>query len=146
MIRALITAVLIAGAATHYLDVPLDAAVGYAFVLCVGGWFLWPVLRRPLRYVTRFLLRPLRPRRRTGRAIAPRPAPARATAAPRDVPAQITQINHHHYYNGMPPRPGAPMRPDYTLTALPRRTEGRIASDEILDGIIDVDIDDDTTR
>lgn len=146
MIRALITAVLIAGAATHYLDVPLDAAVGYAFVLCVGGWYLWPVLCRPVRYVTRFLIRRLRPRRRTGRAIAPRPSPARATAAPRVVPAQITQINHHHYYNGMPPQPGAPMRPDYTLTALPRRTEGRIASDEILDGIIDVDIDDDTIR
>lgn len=146
MIRALITAVLIAGAATHYLDVPLDAALGYAFVLCVGGWYLWPALRRPLRYVTRFLLRRLRPRRRTGRAVAPRPAPARATTAPRDVPAQITQINHHHYYNGIPPQPGAPMRPDYTLTALPRRTESRIASDEILDGIIDVDIDDDTTR
>lgn len=36
------------------------------------------------------------------------------------------------------------MRPDYTLSALPRRTEGRIASDAILDGIID--IDDDGTR
>ena len=67
MIRALITAVLIAGAATHYLDVPLDAALGYAFAISVGGWYAWPVLRRPLRYATRFLLRRLRPRRSAGR-------------------------------------------------------------------------------
>lgn len=144
MIRALITALLMTAAATQYLHAPLDAALGYAFVICVGGWYLWPLLRRPLRLVTRFLLRRLRPHRRTGRAVAPRPAPARTNAAPHDVPAQITQINHHHYYNGMPPQPGAQMRPDYTLSALPRRTEGRIASDAILDGIID--IDDDGTR
>lgn len=137
MIRALITAALVAGAANQFLHVPIDAALGYALVFCVAGWYIWPLLRRPVR----FLLRRLRPRRaRTRSAPARRPAPA----PQRPVPAQITQINHHHYYNGMPTQPGAQMRPDYTLSALPRRTEGRIASDEILDGIID--IDDDGTR
>lgn len=136
MIRALITAALTAGAANQFLHVPLDVALGYSLVICVAGWYLWPLLRRPIR----FLLRHLRPRRhRAGRAPARRPAPA----PQRTVPAHITQINHHHYYNGMPPRTGAPIRPDYTLPALPRRTESRIASDEILDGII---IDDDGTR
>jgi hypothetical protein len=142
VIRALITAALAAGAANQLLHVPLDAALGYALVFSLGGWYLWPLLRRPLR----FLLRHLQPRRTHagGRAPIRRPAPART--AHHQVPVQVTQINHHHYYNGMPPRPAAPMRPDYTLSALPQRTEGRIASDDILDGIIDVDIDDDTTR
>lgn len=140
MIRALITAALAAGAANQLLHVPLDAALGYALVFGLGGWYLWPLLRRPLR----FLLHHLRPSRaNAGRAPIRRPAPARTTH--HQVPVQVTQINHHHYYNGMPP-PAAPMRPDYTLSALPQRTEGRIASDDILDGIIDVDIDDDTTR
>jgi hypothetical protein len=136
VIRALITAALTAGAAHQFLHVPLDAALGYSLVICLAGWYLWPLLRRPIR----FLLRRLRPHRRG------RTPMRRAAAAPlRTTPAQITQINHHHYYSGLPPQPAAaPLRPDYTLAALPRHTDGRIASDEILDGIID--IDDDTTR
>lgn len=136
MIRALITAALAAGAANQLLHVPLDAALGYSVVLVLAGWYLWPLLRHPLR----FLLRHLRPHlRRHSHPPARRPAPVPQRA----VPATITQINHHHYYNGMPPQLAAPMRADYTLPALPQRTEGRIASDAILDGIIDID---DNTR
>lgn len=132
MIRALITAALTAIAANQILHVPIDAALGYSLVICLAGWYLWPLLHRPIR----FLLRHLR-RHRTRASNTPAPT------TQRPGPTQITQINHH-YYNGTPAQPGAQMRPDYTLSALPRRTEGRIASDDILDGIID--IDDDGTR
>lgn len=139
MIRALITAALTAGAAHQFLHVPIDVALGYSMVICIAGWYLWPLLRRPSRY----LLRRLRPRRhRSNSAPSQRPLPA----LQRTAPPHITHITHHyHYYRGIPPQPATQIRPDYTLPALPHRTESRIASDEILDAII-VDSDDDPTR
>lgn len=131
MIRALITAALVTGAANQFLHIPIDVALGYSVVICVAGWYLWPLLRRPIR----FLLHHLRPQHHRTSSAPPR----------RPVPAQITQITHHHYYSGVLPQPATQIRPDYTLPALPRRTESRSASDEILDAII-VDIDDDHTR
>lgn len=146
MIRALITAVLLTGAANYFLHTPLDAALGYSVFVCIAVWYLWPALCRPAR----FLLHRLRPHRRPASRTPAARTPARPTAAQQQplAPAHITQINHHHhYYNGAPPQPDrAPMRPDYTLPALPLRTESRIASDEILDAIIDVDIDDENPR
>ena len=126
MIRALITAALMTAAAHYFLNIPIDVALGYSVAASIATWYLWPLLRRP----TRFLLRHLRPHH-TGSTTTRHPA--------RSTPTQITQINHHHYYNGTPPQTPAHPRPDITLTALPRRTTGRIASDEIIDAIIDTD-------
>lgn len=124
MIRALITAALLAGAAMHVFGVKADVAIGYSLVLTLTLWFFWPLLRRIAR-----LARRLRRRRQPSRT------PNRAAPAP-----HLTQINHHHhYYGGMPPTaPAAMPRPDYSRPALPLRTEGQKAHDAIYD-IIDLD-------
>lgn len=124
MIRALITAALLACAAMHFFGVQADVAIGYSLVLSLTLWFFWPLLRRIAR-----LARRLRRRRQPSRT------PNRAAPAP-----HLTQINHHHhYYGGMPPTaPAAMPRPDYSRPALPLRTEGQKAHDAIYD-IIDID-------
>lgn len=125
MIRALITAALMTGAAAHFFHADPYTAFGYSLVLSITLWFFWPLLRRILRLATR----------RRSRST---PNPARRTAAP-----QLTQVNHYHFY-GQAPRPPATMpRPDYSRPALPLRTDGQKAHDAIYDII---DIDDDTTR
>ena len=128
MIRALITAALLAGAAMHFFSADPDVAFGYSLVLSVTLWFFWPLLRRILRLV-----------RRRGRRRRP---PSRTPKAPAP---HLTQINHHHHYygQGCRLRPAAMPRPDYSRPALPLRTEGQKAHDAIYDII---DIDDDTTR
>ena len=125
MIRALITAALLAGAAMHFFGAQPDVAIGYSLVVTLTLWFFWPLLRRIARLARR--------RRR-------RHQPNRAAPAP-----HLTQINHHHhYYGGVPPAAPATMpRPDYSRPALPLRAEGQKAHDAIYDII---DIDDDTTR
>ncbi len=126
MIRALITAALIAGAAMHLFHTDAYTAFGYSLVLTLTLWFLWPLLRRILRLSTR--------RRRRS------PSPTR-TATPS---TQLTQVNHHYHFYGQAPHTSAAMpRPDYSRPALPLRTEGQKAHDAIYDII---DIDDDTTR
>ncbi|OFJ51870.1 hypothetical protein BEL07_20645 [Mycolicibacterium grossiae] len=124
MIRALIAAALLAGAATAF-GVDPNIALGYALVLTVTLWFLWP----PVRVITRLI-------RRRRRRSHPNSTPARVNpAAP-----QLTQINHHHhYYAGLPPTAAAAPRPDYTRPALPLRTEGQKRHDAIYDTIIDID-------
>jgi ABC-type nickel/cobalt efflux system permease component RcnA len=132
VIRALIAAVLLTGAAVHF-GAPADAAVGYALVLCFGFWLTWPVVRFVVRR-----------RRHAGRRRSPSRVAPITPAAP--VP-HLTQVNHHHYYyGGLPPAPpmapAAPAwpRPDYTLPALPQRTRQQMAHDAIYDTI---DLDDD---
>jgi ABC-type nickel/cobalt efflux system permease component RcnA len=125
VIRALITAALLAGAAIHFFGAKADVAIGYSLVLSLTLWFFWPLLRRIARLA--------RHRRRRHQ---PSRTPNRAAPAPR-----LTQINHHHhYYGGVPPgAPAAAMpRPDYSRPALPLRTEGQQAHDAIYD-IIDID-------
>ncbi len=46
MIRALVTAALLAGAATQFFGVASDVAIGYGLVLSVTVWYFWPLLRR----------------------------------------------------------------------------------------------------
>lgn len=124
MIRALITAALLAGAAMHFFGAQTDVALGYSLVLTLTLWFFWPLLRRIAR-----LARPRRHRHKTSRT------PNRAAPPP-----HLTQINHHHhYYGGIPPAPTAAMPPpDYSRPALPLRTDGQKAHDAIYD-IIDTD-------
>lgn len=124
MIRALITAALLAGTAIHF-GVDPNIALGYALVLAIGLWFLWP----PVRVIARLV-------RRRSRRSHPHRTPARVTpAAP-----QLTQINHHHhYYAGLPPAAAPTPRPDYSRPALPLRTEGQKRHDAIYDTIIDID-------
>jgi ABC-type nickel/cobalt efflux system permease component RcnA len=124
VIRALITAALLAGAAIHFFGTQADVAIGYSLVLSLTLWFFWPLLRRIARLA-----------RRRRRRHQPSRTPNRAAPAP-----HLTQINHHHhYYGGMPPvPPGAMPRPDYRRPALPLRTEGQQAHDAIYD-IIDID-------
>ena len=127
MIRALIIAALLTGLAMHFLDTDPSVAFGYALVLSVTLWFLWPLLRGILRLA----------RRHRGH----RRQPSRVVKTPAQ---HLTQINHHHYYYGVaPPAAAAMPRPDYRRPALPLRTEGQKAHDAIYDII---DIDDDTTR
>lgn len=125
MIRALITAALLAGAAMHFFGAQADVAIGYSLVLSLTLWFLWPLLRRIARLA-----------RRRRRRHKPSRTPNRTAPAP-----HLTQINHHHhhYYGVAPPAPpGAMARPDYSRPALPLRTEGQKAHDAIYD-IIDID-------
>jgi ABC-type nickel/cobalt efflux system permease component RcnA len=125
VIRALITAALLAGAAMHF-GVDPNIALGYALVLTVMLWFLWP----PVRVITRLI-------RRRRRRSHPNRTPARATTA---AAPQLTQINHHHhYYAGLPPAAAPSPRPDYSRPALPERTEGQKRHDAIYDTIIDID-------
>jgi ABC-type nickel/cobalt efflux system permease component RcnA len=123
VIRALITAALLAGAAIHFFGAKADVAIGYSLVLSLTLWFFWPLLRRIARLARR--------RRRPHQT-----SPSRAAPAP-----HLTQINHHHhhYYGAVPPAPPAAMpRPDYSRPALPLRTEGQKTHDAIYD-IIDID-------
>ena len=92
MIRALITAALLTGAAMHFFNADL-------------------VSRRGGRR---------RPPSRTPKAPAP----------------HLTQVNHYHFYGQVPTAPAAIPRPDYSRPALPLRTEGQKAHDEVYD-IID---------
>ena len=98
MIRALVTAALLAGAATHFFGIAADVALGYGLVLSVTVWYFWPLLRRII-----YLLR-----RRTRRTQRNR-TPTQVTATP-----HLTQINHHHhYYGGVPSTtPAAMPKPD----------------------------------
>ena len=122
MIRALIAAVLLTGAAVEFIGAPPDAALGYSLLLCGTLWFCWPICRWAARLVRR------RHRRH------PRRAPANA---PGTAP-HLTQINHHHYYYGGPsPAAAAPtaLRPDYSRPALPRRGRQQIDHDTIYNTI-----------
>ena len=118
MIRALITAALLTGAAMHFFNADPYVAFGYSLVLSVTLWFFWPLLRRILRLVSR------RGRRR-------RP-PSRTPKAPAP---HLTQVNHYHFYGQVPTAPAAIPRPDYSRPALPLRTEGQKAHDEVYDVI-----------
>ena len=82
MIRALITAALLAGAAMHFFGAQPDVAIGYSLVVSLTLWFFWPLLRRIPRLGRRGR------RRATSRTPAPAP--------------HLTQINHHHYYGRVP--------------------------------------------
>jgi hypothetical protein len=53
VIRALITAALLTGAAMHFFNADPYVAFGYSLVLSVTLWFFWPLLRRILRLVSR---------------------------------------------------------------------------------------------
>ncbi len=121
MIRALIAAALMTGAAVHLVHTDPYTAAAYSIVLTIGLWFLWPLLRRIMRRITR--------RRRRRQPTRPQKA---AAPAP-----HLTQVNHYHYYGPMQPTPGSTPRPDYSRPALPRRTPSQQASDEIFD-IIDL--------
>ena len=81
MIRALITAALLTGAAMHFFNADPYVAFGYSLVLSMTLWFFWPLRRRILRLVSR------RGRRR-------RP-PSRTPKAPAP---HLTQVNHYHFY------------------------------------------------
>ena len=123
MLRALIAAALLTGAAAHFFGAPPDVTLGYILLICVTLWFTWPMTRLAAR-----LMRRAR-RRRSPRRTAPNtPAPA----------PHLTQINHHHYYYGVMP-PAAPQRPDHTLPALPQHGRQQMAHDAIYDTI---DLDD----
>ncbi|MCV7058389.1 hypothetical protein [Mycolicibacterium gilvum] len=126
MIRTLIIAALMTGAATHFLHTDPYEAFGYSLVLSVTLWFFWPLLRRLVRLALR--------RRRRHRA----PARTPKTASP-----QLTQVNHYHFYGHVPAAAQPMPRPDYSRPALPVRTEGQKAHDAIYDII---DMNDDTTR
>lgn len=126
MIRTLIIAALMTGAATRFLHTDPYEAFGYSLVLSVALWFFWPLLRR---------IAGLALRRRRHRRAPARPAKA---AAP-----QLTQVNHYHFYGHVPAAAPPMPRPDYRRPALPVRTEGQKAHDAIFDII---DMDDDTTR
>lgn len=125
MLRALIAAALLTGAAVHFLDAPPDAALGYSLVACLILWFAWPLARR----LTRPALRTRRRRTpRRGRGTPATPAPA------------LTQINHHHHYYGpVAVPPAAAPQPDPMLLGLPRRGRQQMAHDAIYNTI---DIDD----
>jgi ABC-type nickel/cobalt efflux system permease component RcnA len=122
VLRALIAAALLTGAAAHFLGAPPDVTLGYILVLCFSLWFTWPVARLAARLMRRA-------RRRRQRRTAPKsPAPA----------PHLTQINHHHHYYGagMPPTvSAAPPRPDHTLPALPQRGRQQTAHDALYDTI-----------
>jgi len=47
--RLLVLVAVLAGAANHYLGVPVSVTLGYALV----GWWLWVVVRVPARMVRR---------------------------------------------------------------------------------------------
>ncbi|ORX14124.1 hypothetical protein [Mycobacterium xenopi] len=130
MLRALIAAALLTGAAVHFLSVPTDVALGYGLVLCLTIWFTWPAARFAARMIRR-----ARRRHRRGRATTQMPAPA----------PRLTQINHHHYYYGpLPPASAAaPQCPDHTLPALPQRGRQQKAHDSIYNTI---DLDNTTGR
>lgn len=122
MIRALIAAVLLAGAAVQFFGAPEDAALGYSLLLCATLWFTWPAARAAARLI-----------RRSRRRHRPRRAPAkRAGPGP-----HLTQINHHHhYYGGLPmATPATTLRPDYSLPALPERSSQQLAHDAIYNTI-----------
>ena len=71
MIRALITAALLAGAAMHFFGAQPDVAIGYSLVVTLTLWFFWPLLRRIARLARR---RPPPPPAEPGRAgAAPHP-------------------------------------------------------------------------
>lgn len=124
MIRALIAAVLLTGAAVHFFGAPEDAALGYSLLLCVTLWFTWPAAR-----VTARLIRRSHRRRHPGRAPANPAAPG----------PHLTQINHHHhYYGGPPPMATTPPRLDYSRPALPQRSSQQVAHDAIYN-TIDID-------
>ena len=53
MIRALITAALLAGAAMQFFDAQPDVAIGYSLVVSLTLWFFWPLLRRIARLARR---------------------------------------------------------------------------------------------
>lgn len=115
MTRALITSVLLAGAAVALFDTDPAIALGYSAASCILIWLLTPLLRQIWRRTAS--------RRRKRRRRATPAAPA----------TQLTQINHHHYYGGWPnhtPEP-PPARPDHNRLALPIRTEQQKAHDRI---------------
>ena len=127
MIRALIAAVLLTGAAVNFLGAPTDAALGYSLLLCGSLWFTWPARRWAARLIRR-IHRRRHPRRATSHAPTP----------------HLTQINHHHYYyGGIPPTatPAAAQHPNYSRLALPQRSRQQIAHDTVYNTI---DLDDDT--
>ncbi|AGB27288.1 hypothetical protein Mycsm_07194 (plasmid) [Mycobacterium sp. JS623] len=118
MIRALIAAALMTGAAVQLLHAdPYNAGL-YSVVLSLGLWFFWPLLRRIMR---------LAAHRRGRRRHQPTRTPKTTTATP-----ALTQVNHYHFYGQTPLVPNVMPRPDYSRPALPRRTMGQQASDEIL--------------
>lgn len=126
MIRALVTAVLLAGATTQLRVPSVDplVAAGYVLVGTMALWLFWPLLRR---------VGPATRRRKGGGRRRP---PSTAPTGP-----HLTQVNHYHFYGQTPAAAAA--RPDLSQPALQRRTRGQQAHDAIYDII---DIDDDTTR
>jgi hypothetical protein len=124
VIRALITAALMTGAAVQLFHADPYSAALYSVVLSLGLGFFWPLLRRIVRLISR--------RRGSGRR-QPARVPKTTAATP-----HLTQVNHYHFYGPVRPAPGAMSPPDYSRPALPRRTQGHRASDVIFD-IIDLD-------
>lgn len=122
MIRSLIAAVLLTGAAVHFFGAPEDAALGYSLLLCGALWLTWPAARMATRLIRR-VLRRRHPRRTPAKAAAPGP--------------HLTQINHHHHYYSGPPTatPPVTLRPDYSRPALPERSSQQLAHDAIYNTI-----------
>lgn len=117
MIRALVTAALLACAATHFFGTAPDVAIGYGLVLSLTVWYFWPLLCRIVQLL-----------RRSTRRTRPNRTPSQLTATP-----HLTQINHHHHYYGgvASSTPAAMPRPDYSRPALPFRADGQKAHDAI---------------
>lgn len=99
MIRALITAAILAAAAIHYASIPADTAIPAALIVCLGLWYLHPALKwltrvlRSIRTGTRATYRFLFRRRPNRRAPAATPK-----VAERQQPTHLTQIVNNHFY------------------------------------------------
>ncbi len=104
MIRALVTAALLACAATHFFGTAPDVAIGYGLVLSLTVWYFWPLLCRIVQLL-----------RRSTRRTRPNRTPSQLTATP-----HLTQINHHHLIITAGWRRARPRRcPDPTTAARP---------------------------
>ncbi|SIJ21393.1 Uncharacterised protein [Mycobacteroides abscessus subsp. abscessus] len=138
MIRALITAAIIAGIAMHF-DAPAEDAVVYAVFGCLVLWYLAPVLKRLPRMVSRVLRRVRRVARWVARLFRPRKrrVVARATttrSVSGSVPAQHITVNHNYFMLGALPA-GWAGRPDVVpgQLGIPQFGEQQLRHNEIFD-------------
>jgi hypothetical protein len=125
MMRALITAGIVAAGATHF-GATSETALGYGLVVLAVGWYLAPVWRR-LPGIARRSRQAVQRRRSSTRARrAHRPAPRLVTPAPAQGPPALTQVNHHHhYYDGVRSRPAH----HRNLLGIPEKGRQQIAHD-----------------
>lgn len=128
MLRSLVIAALLTFAAVRIFNIPADLAGGYALVICLTLWLIWPAARTTARAVRRIR------RRRKNSSRVP------ATSGPTTTPT-LTQINHHHHYYGGTPPPAAPQI-DPTLRGLPQHSQHKRAHDAIWHTIDSDDVGD----